>query len=56
METTNEQLNKEEIEVRNLLQTFFAKVAEMPTIEQVRILADFKEFMEQQQQKSRNIK
>lgn len=40
-----EDLSKDEIELRDLLDIFFSKVAEMPMIDQVHILADFQDFL-----------
>ena len=48
----NEELTQEEIELRDVLMIFFAKVVELPMIEQIRILADFQGFVAEQRRKS----
>lgn len=46
-----EDLSQDELELSNLLEVFFAKVAELPMIEQVKILKDFQGFLAEQREK-----
>ncbi len=48
-----EQPSQDEIELRMVLETFFAKVAEMSMIEQMRILTDFQDFLAESREEKR---